>query len=134
MKLTKSELENMIREAIREELSTEQLTEASTARWTKKEAPDVAYAVLTDDGSYKNEFLNWNARDRYYTTVKSISKVSRFDCPASAAEAEDMAIQANSNTWGGWRAPMHIIKISNFKDAYFNYAEPEYTIVKTLNF
>ena len=134
MKITKSELKEMIREALREELNSEKsLTEARVIKWTRKEAPTEAYAVLTDDGPFANEvFLSWDPNEQYYTTVDEISEVNKFDCPATAREAEDRALQAQSSTLGGWEAPMHIIKITNFIDAYFNGEEPEYTIVKTI--
>lgn len=140
MKITKSELKQMIREALREELnknnkySRKKLKEG-TLRFEASEVPEQAYVILTDDGPFaKNVFLSYDSDENYHTTVDYIEDINMFDCHDSVAKAEDRAMDADSGTLGGWPAPMQIIKVTNFRDAYLNGEEPEYTVVKTLNF
>ena len=140
-KITKSELKEMIREALREELSKnkrysrKKIKEDFLPFEDPSEVPEQAYVVLTDDGPFaKDVFLSYDGDENYYTTVDYVEDIDMFDCHDSVAEAEARAKDADSGTWGGWPAPMHIIKITNFKDAYLNGEEPEYTVVKTLDF
>ena len=140
MKITKSELKEMIREALREELNNSKKyprkkLKEDALHFEDSEVPEQTYVILTDDGPVARDvFLTWDADEHYYTTVDYVEDIDMFDCHDSVAKAEARAKDADSGTWGGWPAPMHIIKITNFKDAYLNGEEPEYTVVKTLDF
>lgn len=134
--MTKSELREMIREILKEELTTDESSSwdwITRANWRAKNAPTSVYAVMTDDGPrYKNNFLTWDSRGNYYTTVDYLRGVGRWDIHPTVAEAEERARDADSGTFGGWQSPMHIIEITNFRAAYYGGSKPEYTIVKTI--
>jgi hypothetical protein len=101
--------------------------------WTEKTAPDEIYVILTGDGpEYENVFLTFDDEGDYYTTVDYLDEVGIWDLHQSISEAIRRAKDADSSTFGGWPEEIHIAKVTNFKDAFFNQAEPEYTVVKTL--
>lgn len=134
--MTKGELRQMIREVLKEELTTEESSSwdwNNRASWRAKNAPTSVYVVMTDDGpGYENNFLTWNSRGSYYTTVDYLRGVSRWDIHPTVAEAEERARDADSGTFGGWPSPMYIVEITNFRAAYYGSQEPKYTIIKTI--
>jgi hypothetical protein len=144
MKISRSELKDLIREVLHEELAAREPLEessASTDPWTDPEAwdetnaPEEAYAILTDDGAgYENVFLAFDNASDCYTTVDYFDDINRQSICKSIPQAEQIAKDADSTTWGGWPTAMHIIKVTNFRDAYFSGADPEYTIEKTIKF
>lgn len=103
--------------------------------WDTTTAPKEVYVILTDDGPHhKNVFLAFDNAVDGYTTVDYFDEINLGSICKTIADAEYIAKAANSSTYGGWSTPMHIIKVTNFRDAYFNVCGPEYTIIKTLNF
>lgn len=94
------------------------------------------YVIVTDDGpNNKDVFLSWTNEDGgYYTTVDDIQDVNVFDFHASVEAATDRANDANSGTLFGWPAPMKIMELHNFNEAYFDGAYPELTTVTTITF
>ena len=95
------------------------------------------FIVITNDGANnENVFLSWTTEDGgYYTTVDSIDEINEFDfhdtVDAAIARAED----ANSGTLGGWNwAPMKVVELLNFDEAYNESAEPKFNLIVTITF
>lgn len=93
------------------------------------------YVIVTDDGpNNKDVFLSWTNKDGgYYTTVDSINEINEFDFYDSVDAAIDRANDVNSGTLFGWPAPMKIMELHNFNEAYDG-ADPELTTVTTITF
>lgn len=97
--------------------------------------PEMAYVIKTDDGpNYKDVYLAWSNDADCYTTVDHIDEIGDGDYKVDVESLAQNAKNANSMTFGGWEAPMHIVKVSNFRNAYTKGADPEEEIVRTIDF
>ena len=94
------------------------------------------YVIVTNDGPIiENVFLTWtNDMGGYYTTVDYLDEVGEFDFHDSIEEAIDRAKDANSGTLFGWKAPMKIMELLNFDEAYNDGEEPELVEIQTITF
>lgn len=159
MRINKSELKEMIREAIREELSeqsikglyTDELMEdvAETAtvdwdyrnNWHYKTAPKVVYALMATKNSRSSStpvFVYWdlNGIDGYFEAAENLTDIDdEYSFYETVSDAEDAANDAYSQgEIAGWMGPINIVKITNFNDAYYKPHKnaPKYSIVKTV--
>ena len=94
------------------------------------------YVIQTSDGlGNDGVFLSWtNSDGGYYTTVDCIDEISESDFYDSIDRAIERAKDANSGTLFGWDAPMKIMELRNFNEAYNNNQEPELLEILTLTF
>ena len=94
------------------------------------------YIIVTNDGPGNEEvFLTWTAEDGgYYTTVDCIDEINEFDFHSTIEEAISRAKDANSGTLFGWDAPMKIVELTNFYNAYYDNEYPELVEVQTISF
>ena len=153
MKITKSELKEMIREALREELSKAKLKEATVTtattaavdwdyrgNWHRKTAPKEVYALMAEKSSPRSTgpvyiYFDLNGIDGYYEAAENLWDVDNlYSFYETATEAEEHAKAAYSQgVIAGWKGPINIVKITNFNDTYFKPSiAPIYSIVKTV--
>jgi hypothetical protein len=93
------------------------------------------YIIMTDDGMTKDVFLTWTTdMGGYYTTVDWVEDINEFDLHDTVESARMRATDANSGTLFGWQAPMKIMELLNFEDAYNGDEEPELKLVDTITF
>ena len=92
------------------------------------------FIVITNDGiNHENVFLSWAAEGSYYTTVDCIDEINEFDFHDTVGQALARAEDANSGTLGGWTwAPLTVVELLNFDEAYNNGAEPEFKTIVTM--
>ena len=92
------------------------------------------FVIMTNDGAgYENVFLAWsNDFGGYYTTVDYLDEVNEGSVCDTIAQAEDMARDADSGTFGGWQAPMIVVEVLNYDDVINNDDEPELKEVKVV--
>ena len=94
------------------------------------------FIVMTNDGTdNENVFLTWDAVGKYYTTVDCVNEIGKYDFHDTVGQAMDRAKDADSGTLGGWDwAPMKVVELLNFNEAYNKGAEPEYNLIVTITF
>ena len=94
------------------------------------------YIIITNDGpNNENVFLSWTTKDGgYYTTVDTISEIKKCDFHATVDSAIERANDANSGTLFGWDAPMKVVELLNFEEAYNDSAEPKFATIATITF
>ena len=94
------------------------------------------FVIVTNDGpGNENVFLSWTTEDGgYYTTVDYIDEINEFDFHSSVEAALDRAKDANSGTLFGWDAPMKVMELLNFDDAFNNGEEPELKEITSVTF
>ena len=94
------------------------------------------FIIITNDGpGNENVFLSWTTEDGgYYTTIDSIDQINEFDFHDTVDDAIDRANDANSGTLFGWDAPMKVVELLNFDEAYNNGVEPKYNLIVTITF
>jgi hypothetical protein len=94
------------------------------------------YVIVTDDGpNNENGFLSWTTKDGgYYTTVDTISEIKKCDFHATVDSAIERANDANSGTMFGWDAPMKVVELLNFDEAYNEGADPVFKVIMTITF
>ena len=94
------------------------------------------FIIVTNDGTDKqNVFISWDADKGYYTTVDWIDEIGELDFLDTVEQALARAEEVNSSTLGGWTwAPMKVVELLNFDEAYNNNAEPEFNTIVTITF
>ena len=94
------------------------------------------YVIQTSDGPEREDvFISWDTNRGYYTTVDFIDEISELDFFDSAAAAVARANEVNSSTFGGWNwAPMRIMELLNFSNAYNDNEYPELVEVQVISF
>ena len=93
------------------------------------------FIIITNDGAnHENVFLSWDAEGSYYTTVDYVDEINEFDFHDSVGQAMDRAKDANSGTLFGWQAPMKVVELLNFDEAYNNGTDPEFKEIVTITF
>ena len=93
------------------------------------------FVIVTNDGLAVDVFLSWSTdMGGYYTTVDWIEDVNEFDFHDTVEEAIDRAKDANSGTLFGWKAPMKVMELLNFNEAYSGEEEPELVEIQTITF
>lgn len=94
------------------------------------------YVIVTNDGpNNENVFLSWTTKDGgYYTTVDTISEIKKCDFHATVDSAIERANDANSGTLFGWDAPMKVVELLNFNEAYNEGADPLFKVIVTITF
>jgi hypothetical protein len=92
------------------------------------------YVIVTNDGpNNENVFLSWTTKDGgYYTTVDTISEIKKCDFHDTVDSAIERANDANSGTLFGWDAPMKVVELLNFDEAYNNNEEPKLKEIVTI--
>ena len=92
------------------------------------------FIVLTNDGTnHEDVFLSWDADGSYYTTVDNIDEINEYDFHDTAGQAMARAEDANSGTLGGWTwAPLKVVELLNFDEAYNDGVEPEFSLIVTI--
>jgi hypothetical protein len=94
------------------------------------------YVIVTNDGpNNENVFLSWTAKDGgYYTTVDTVREIKKCDFHDTVDSAIERANDANSGTLFGWDAPMKVVELLNFYEAYNNNEDPEFQEIVTITF
>jgi hypothetical protein len=95
------------------------------------------FIIVTNDGANnENVFLSWTTEaGGYYTTVDSIDEIGEYDFYDTVGQAIARAEDADSGTLGGWTwAPMTVVELLNFDEAYNNNAAPEFKEIVTITF
>lgn len=94
------------------------------------------YVIQTNDGPEREDvFISWDADKGYYTTVDFIDEISDLDLFDSVAAAVARANEVNSSTFGGWNwAPMRIMELLNFDNAYEDREYPELREIVSITF
>lgn len=94
------------------------------------------YIIQTNDGPEReNVFISWNAEGGYYSTVESIEEIDELDFFDTIETAVERANEVNSSTFGGWNwAPMKIVELTNFYNAYYDNEYPELVEVQVISF
>ena len=94
------------------------------------------FIIVTDDGPGREDvFLSWDTGRGYYTTVEFIDEISDLDFFDTIEAALERAEEVNSSTFGGWDwAPMKIMELLNFSNAYEDKEYPELLEVKVISF
>lgn len=94
------------------------------------------YVIVTNDGpNNENVFLSWTTKDSgYYTTIDTIREIKKCDLHDTVDSAIERANDANSGTLFGWDAPMKVVELLNFDEAYNNNEEPKFQEIITITF
>ena len=94
------------------------------------------FIVVTNDGpGNENVFLSWTTEDSgYYTTVDSVDEINECDFHDTVDAAIARADDANSGTLFGWDAPMKIMELLNFDEAYNDCLEPKFKEIVTITY
>jgi hypothetical protein len=94
------------------------------------------YIIVTNDGPEREDvFISWDADKGYYTTVEFIDEIDKLDFFDTIEAALARAEEVNSSTFGGWNwAPMRIMELLNFDNAYEDNEYPELLEVKVISF
>ncbi len=94
------------------------------------------FIIVTNDGPEReNVYISWNADKGYYTTVEWIDEIGSLDFLDTVGKALDRAEEVNSSTLGGWNwAPMQVVELLNFNEAYNNKADPEFKKIVTITY
>jgi hypothetical protein len=98
------------------------------------ERPGKTFILQTDDGFSKDVFLTFKDSDYGCTTVDWLEEMVEYDFSNTIEEALHKAEQVNSMTFGGWPAPIKIVEVLNFKEAFSGEDEPELRTVRTIEF
>jgi hypothetical protein len=95
------------------------------------------YIIITNDGTnYEKVYLSWTTETGgYYTTVDCIDEINEYDFHDTVGQALARVADANSGTFGGWSwAPMTVVELLNFDEAYNNGADPKFKEIVTVTF
>lgn len=94
------------------------------------------YIIQTNDGPEREDiFISWDSDGGYYTTVDYIDEISELDFFDTIEAALERAKEVNSSTFGGWNwAPMRIMELTNFYNAYYDREYPELIEVQVVSF
>jgi hypothetical protein len=94
------------------------------------------YIIQTDDGPEREDvFISWDTDKGYYTTVEFIDDIGELDFFDTIEAAIERADEVNSSTFGGWNwAPMKIMELLNFDNAYNDNEYPELVEVQVISF
>lgn len=92
------------------------------------------FIVVTNDGTnHEDVYLSWDADGSYYTTVDYIDEINEYDFHDTVDAAIARAKDADSGTLGGWTwAPLKVMELLNFDEAYNDGADPELQLVVTI--
>ena len=93
------------------------------------------FVVVTNDGTNnENVYLSWTTEaGGYYTTVDHIDEISECDLHDTIGQALARAEDANNGTFGGWTwAPLKVMELLNFDEAYNESADPELKLIVTM--
>ena len=95
------------------------------------------FVIVTNDGPNSQDvFLTWTQEDGgYYTTTEWLDEVGEFDFFDTVDEAIERTKDVSSVTFGGWNwAPMKVMEVLNFDNAYYDNEYPELVEVQTISF
>ena len=94
------------------------------------------FIIVTDDGPEREDvYISWDSDRGYYTTVDYIDEISDLDFFDTIEAALERAKEVNSSTFGGWNwAPMRIMELTNFYNAYYDNEYPELVEVQVICF
>lgn len=93
------------------------------------------YVIVTDDGiGCEDVFLTFDGKGDFYTTAEILNEVNEFDFHDTLQSAFDRAADANDSTLDGWSAPMKIVEVLNFNEAYNVGEVPELKTIATIIF
>lgn len=94
------------------------------------------FIIVTNDGPEREGvYVSWDPDKGYYTTVESISEIGELDFLDSLAAAVERVDEVNSSTLGGWTwAPLVVMELLNFDNAYSDNEYPELMEIVTITF
>ena len=94
------------------------------------------FIVVTHDGTnHEDVYLSWDAEGSYYTTVDWVDEIHVQDFYDTVGQALERIEVANSVTFGGWTwAPLTVVELLNFDEAYNHNADPEFKEIVTVTF
>ena len=95
------------------------------------------FVIVTNDGpNSQNVFLTWTTEDGgYYTTTEWVDEVGELDFYDTVGKALERIEEVNSLTFGGWNwAPLKVVELLNFDEAYNNGADPELKEIVSVTF
>ena len=93
------------------------------------------YVLVSNDGSEKDVFICWDKAGRYYTTTEWVDEIGDLDFFSNIEAAAERANEVNASTFGGWNwAPIKIMELTNFYNAYYDSEYPELLEVQVLSF
>lgn len=119
MKMTKSELREMIREVLKEELaSRKQIIESAN------QVPHVAYVMVIPNHHPMQpecEYITFSNRHDGYIVVDDVNEIADGSYSTDMAYITDIAADARDELFG----EMWIAKVLNFNSAYNDAEEPE---------
>jgi hypothetical protein len=94
------------------------------------------FVIVTSDGpEYDEVFLTWTTDlGGYYSTVDWFDEIGKYDFHDTIESAISRAKDADSGTLFGWKAPMKVMEVLNFNEAYNNGEDPELKEVYIITF
>ena len=95
------------------------------------------FIIQTNDGPNSQDvFLTWTTEDSgYYTTTEWLDEVGELDFFDTIGKALERIDEVNSLTFGGWNwAPLKVVELLNFDEAFNNGADPELKEIVSVTF
>ena len=94
------------------------------------------FVIISDDGpNSQNVFITWSREDESYTTTEWLDEVGELDFFDTVEQAMARAAEVNSGTFGGWNwAPMKVMEVLNFDEAFNNGEAPELKEIVSITF
>ena len=96
------------------------------------------FIIISKDrlNSYREVFLTWISENGgYYAAVKNLDMLSEQDLFDSVGQAMEKVERAHLSKHGGWCwAPMKIVELLNFNEAYNSKADPEYKEIVSITY
>ena len=94
------------------------------------------FVIVSDDGpNSQNVFVTWCREDESYTTTEWLDEVGELDFFDTVGEAMERTKEVYSSTFGGWNwAPMIVMEVLNFDNAFNNGEAPELKEIVSVTF
>ena len=94
------------------------------------------FVIVSNDGpNSQNVFVTWSREDEGYTTTEWLDEVGELDFFDTVGDAMERTKEVYSSTFGGWNwAPMIVMEVLNFDDAFNNGEAPELKEIVSVTF
>jgi hypothetical protein len=94
------------------------------------------FVIVSNDGpNSQNVFVTWSREDESYTTTEWLDEVGELDFFDTIGAAMERTKEVYSSTFGGWNwAPMIVMEVLNFDDAFNNGEVPELKEIVSVTF